>query len=103
MQFHISTEKDIVTVHADVTRIEVEDIVSPGEDDPDEHYFRTIRFVGYRGESIEVFCDAFDNKNVLRLHRVRELKPVQKPKEADWLTPKVYTGNPGADTEQESD
>jgi hypothetical protein len=89
MQLHISTQKDTVIVHADVTKIEVEDIVSPGEDDPDEHYFRTIRFVGYDGEAIEVFCDAFDNINVLRLHRVKELKPVQKPKEADWLTPTV--------------
>jgi hypothetical protein len=89
MQFHISTDKDTVTVYADVTRIEVADIVGTGEDDPDEHYFRTIRFVGYSGESIEVFCDTFDNKNALRLHRVKELKPVQKPKEADWLTPTV--------------
>jgi hypothetical protein len=89
MQFQIQTDKDTVTVYADVTRIEVEDIVSPREDDPDEHYFRTIRFVGYRGESIEVFCSTFDNKNALRLHRVKELKPVKKPKEGDWLTPAV--------------
>jgi hypothetical protein len=89
MQFHIRTDKDTVTVYADVTRIEVEDIVGPGEDDPDEHYFRTIRFVGYHGEAIEVFCSVYDNKNVLRLHRVKQLKPVQKPKEVDWLTPTV--------------
>jgi hypothetical protein len=89
MQFQIRTDKDTVTVYADVTRIEVEDIVPPDEDDPDEHYFRTIRFVGYSGESIEVFCDTFDNKNALRLHRVKELKPVKKPKEVDWLTPTV--------------
>ena len=96
MQFHISTEKDTVTVYADVTRIEVEDIVSLGEDDPDEHYFRTIRFIGYRGESIEVFCDAFDNKNALRLHRVKELKPVKKPKVRDWqLEPEVYKPTKG--------
>jgi hypothetical protein len=96
MQFQISTEKDTVTVYADVTRIEVEDIVSPGEDDPDEHYFRTIRFVGYSGESIEVFCDAYDNKNVLRLHRVKELKPVKKPKVRDWLLePEVYKPTKG--------
>jgi hypothetical protein len=89
MQFQIRTDKDTVTVYAHVTKIEVEDIVSPGEDDPDEHYFRTIRFVGYGGESIAVFCDAFDNKNVLRLHRVKQFKPVKKPKEADWLTATV--------------
>jgi hypothetical protein len=92
MQFHISTEKDIVTVHADVTRIEVEDIVSPDEDDPDEHYFRTIRFVNSSGESIEVFCSAYDDKNVLRLHRVKKLQPVKKPKGDNWLEPQVYTG-----------
>ena len=93
MQFHISTEKDIVTVHADVTRIEVEDIVSPDEDDPDEHYFRTIRFVGYDGEAIEVFCSVYDNKDILRLHRVKKLKPLEKPqKVVDWLNPKVYKG-----------
>ena len=91
MQFQISTDKDTVTVHAHVARIEVEDIVSPSEDDPDEHYFRTIRFIGYGGESIEVFCSTFDNKNALRLHRVKELKPVKKPKVRDWLLePEVY-------------
>ena len=42
MQFHIATDKDIVTVHADVTKIEVEDIVPPDEDDPAEQYFRTV-------------------------------------------------------------
>jgi hypothetical protein len=89
MQFQIRTNSDTVTVYADVTRIEVEDIVSPGEDDPGEHYFRTIRFVGYRGESIEVFCSVFDNKNALRLHRIKELKPVKKPREVDWLTATV--------------
>src|ERR671923_2994367 len=91
MQFQIRTEKDTVTVYADVARIEVEDIVSPSEDDPDEHYFRTIRFVSYSGEAIEVFCDTFDDKNALRLHRVKELKPVKKPKDRDWLLePEVY-------------
>lgn len=96
MQFQISTEKDIVTAHADVTRIEVEDIVGPNEDNPDEHYFRTIRFVGYSGESIEVFCSVYDNKDVLRLHRVKELKPVKKPKERDWLLePEVYRPSSG--------
>jgi hypothetical protein len=89
MQFHISTDKDTVTVHADVVKIEVEDIVGSDEDDIDEHYFRTIRFVGYHGESVEVFCSVYDNKNVLRLHRVKKLKPVKKPKETDWLTPTV--------------
>jgi hypothetical protein len=93
MKFDIRTEKDTVTVYADVAKIEVEDIVGPGEDDPDDHYFRTIRFVGSRGESIEVFCSVFDNKNALRLHRVKELKPVKKPKEVDWLEPQIYTGN----------
>jgi hypothetical protein len=37
MQLHISTQNDTVTVHADVTKIEVEDIVSPGEDDECDH------------------------------------------------------------------
>ncbi len=95
MQFRISTEKDIVTVHADVTRIEVADIVGSGENDLlDEQYFRTIRFVGYHGEAIEVFCSVYDNKDILRLHRVKKLKPVKKPKQkdVDWLTPKVYKG-----------
>jgi hypothetical protein len=59
MQFQIRTERNTVTVYADVARIEVEDIVSPSEDDPDEHYFRTIRFIGYDGEAIEVFCSTF--------------------------------------------
>jgi hypothetical protein len=97
MQFRISTTTDSITVHADVTRIEVADIVRPDEDDPEEHYFRTIRFVGYHGESIEVFCSVYDNKDILKLHRVKKLKPVKKPKkkDVDWLTPKVYTGKGG--------
>jgi hypothetical protein len=101
MQFQISTDKDTVTVHADVVKIEVEDIIGPDEDDIDEQYFRTIRFVSYSGESIEVFCDTFDDKNALRLHRVKELKPVKKPKLDNWLEPEVYTGT--VDEEQESD
>ena len=96
MQFQIRTEKDTVTVYADVTRIEVEDIVSPDEDDPEEHYFRTIRFVDYNGEAIEVFCSVYDDKNALRLHRVKELKPVKKPKVRDWLLePEVYKPTKG--------
>jgi hypothetical protein len=88
--------KDIVTVRTDVTRIEAEDIVSPGEDDLDEHYFRTIRFVGHYGEAIEVFCSVSDDKNALRLHRVKELKPVKKPKVRDWLLePEVYKPTKG--------
>jgi hypothetical protein len=98
MQFQISTDKDIVTVHADVTRIEVEDIVSPGADDPDEHYFRTIRFVNSSGEAIEVFCSAYDNKNVLRLHQVKKLTPVKKRKACDWL---VYTGDTSDESEEQ--
>jgi hypothetical protein len=98
MQFHISTQKDTVIVHADVTKIEVEDIVSPGEDDPDEHYFRTIRFVGNDGEAIEVFCSAYDNKNALRLHRVKQLTPVKKPKPCEWL---VYTGDTSDESEEQ--
>jgi hypothetical protein len=93
MQFHILTDKDSVTVYAAVTKIEVEDIVSPGAGDPSEHYFRTIRFVTYEGEAIEVFCSVSDDKNALRLHRVKKLKPVKKPKEKDWLEPEVYKGN----------
>ncbi len=60
MQCHIRTDKDLVTVHADVTKIEVEDIVET------------------------------DVKQTLRLHRVKELKPVKKPKLDNWLEPEVY-------------
>ena len=90
MQFQIMTEKDKVTVYADVTKIEVEDIVASDEEEPVESYFRTIRFVTDAGEAIEVFCNASDNKNTLRLHRVKELKPVKKPQRETWLTPEVY-------------
>jgi hypothetical protein len=102
MQFQIMTDKDKVTVYADVTKIEVEDVVGPGEDSFDESYTRTIRFTGYDGEAIEVFCTAFEEK-VLWLNRVRELKPVEKPEEVNWLEPKVYKGNSEKTTEQESD
>ena len=59
MQFQIRTDKDTVLVYADVTKIVVEDIVKPSEDDIDDIYSRTIRFVGSNGEAIEVFCTAF--------------------------------------------
>jgi hypothetical protein len=101
MQLHIATEKDTVTVHADVTRIEVEDSVSPDADDPDAHAFRTIRFVGHAGDAIEVRCRASANKNGLRLRRVKLLKPVNKPTPCHW---QVYTGDSSDESEeQESD
>ena len=103
MQFEIMTDTDKVTVYADVTKIEVEDIVASDEDEPVESYFRTIRFVTSAGEAIEVFCKAYGSKNALRLHRVKELKPVKKPKLDDWLEPEVYTGTTDEDTEQKSD
>jgi hypothetical protein len=80
MQFEIMTDTDKVTVYADVTKIEVEDIVASDEDEPVESYCRTIRFAGYNGEAIEVFCTAFEEK-VLWVNRVRELKPVATPEE----------------------
>jgi hypothetical protein len=92
MQLHIRTEKDNVTVYADVVKIEVEDIIGPSDDDIDATCYRTIRFTNSDGESIEVFCNAPDEKG-LTLHRVKRLKPVEKPKGVDWLEPKVYTGN----------
>jgi hypothetical protein len=97
------TDKDKVTVYADVAKIEVEDIVASDEEEPAESYFRTIRFVTSYGEAIEVFCKAYDSKNALRLHRVKELKPVKKPKLETWLEPKVYTGTIAEEMEQESD
>ena len=100
MQFHISTEKDIVTVHAEVVKIEVEDMLTP--DEGSELYFRTIRFVTSGGETITVLCKAY-NATELRLHRVKALKPVKKPKMETWLEPKFYTGDISEDTEQESD
>ena len=87
MQLRIATDKDTFVVHAYVSKIEIEDIVSMG----DEHYFRAIRFITYDGEAIEVSCNVSDDKNALRLHRVKELKPVKKPKVRDWLLePEVY-------------
>ncbi len=103
MQFHIMTDKDKVTVYADIAKIEVADIVPSDAEEPAESYFRTIRFVTSAGEAIEVFCKAYDSKNILRLHRVKELKPVKKPKQDNWLEPKVYIGTTGENTEQESD
>jgi hypothetical protein len=96
MQFHIQTEKDKVLVLAEVAKIEVETILIPKEGD--DLYFRRVRFVTSYGEVIEVLCDAY-NKNQLRLHRVKKLKPVKKPKLDNWLTPRVYTGSlDGEDT-----
>jgi hypothetical protein len=66
--FHIATYKDTVTVHADVTRIEVEDIIRPQEGD--DLSFRTIRFVTDFGQAIEVFCNAYSEKE-LTVHRVK--------------------------------
>ena len=67
------------------------------------HHRRSrIRFVTSSDEAIEVLCKAY-NAMELHLHRVKELKPVKKPKLDNWLEPKVYTGTVGEETEQESD
>ncbi len=100
MQLHLQTEKDKVLVVAEVAKIEVEDMLTP--DEGSELYFRTIRFVTSSGEAITMLCKAY-NAPELRLHRVKELKPVKKPKQDTWLTPEVYTGDVSEDTEQESD
>jgi hypothetical protein len=92
MQFHISTDRDNVTVYADVVKIEVEEIITPDEDDIDETCYRTIRFINADGEAIEVFCDAPDEKP-LTLHSVKPRKAVKRVKAADWLKPKLYTGS----------
>jgi hypothetical protein len=89
MEFHIETEKDKVTVYADVVKIEVEDIIGPSEDDIAETCYRTIRLITYYSEVIEIFCAAPD-ENALTLRRVKELKPVKKPKVVGWLEPKLY-------------
>jgi hypothetical protein len=89
MQFHMQTEKEKVLVVAEVAKIEVEDMLSPEEGE--ELYFRRVRFVTSGGEAIEVLCKAYNAAEV-RLHRVKELKPVKKPKLDDWLKPEVYTG-----------
>jgi hypothetical protein len=100
MQFHMQTDKDKVLVLAEVAKIEVEDILTP--EAGSELYFRRVRFVTTFGEAIEVLCDAYNQKE-LRLHRVKKLRPVKKPKGDNWLTPEVYTGDPGEDTEQKSE
>ena len=92
MQFRISTDRDNVTVYADVVKIEVEDIIGPSEDDIDETCYRTIRFINTHGESIEVFCNASDEK-ALTLHSVKPRKAVKRVKAAEWLEPKLYTGS----------
>jgi hypothetical protein len=92
MQFHINADKENVTVYADVVKIEVEAIIGPSEDDIDETCYRTIRFINADGESIEVFCNAPDERP-LTLHSVKPRKAVKRLKEADWLEPTVYTGS----------
>jgi hypothetical protein len=89
MQFQISTAKDHVTVFADVGKIEVEDIISPSEDDIDATHYRTIRFVTSAGESIEVFCNTLDEQ-ALTLQSVKPRKAVNKIKKGGWLEPKLY-------------
>jgi hypothetical protein len=86
MQLHMQTEKEKVVVLAEVAKIEVEAVLSP--EAGDDLYFRRIRFVTSCGEGIEMVCDAY-NKNQLRIHRVKELEPVKKPKLDNWLTPEV--------------
>ena len=99
MQLHLQTEKDKVLVVAEVAKIEVEDLLAPEAES--ELYFRRIRFVTSSDEAIEVLCKAY-NAPELRLHRVKELKPVKKPKLENWLERKcipaisVRTRNRGA-------
>jgi hypothetical protein len=90
MYVEFFTEKDNVTVSADIVKIEVEDIIGPDEDDIDDTCYRTIRFIAADGESIEVFCNASDEKP-LALQSVKPRKAVKRVKAAEWLEPKLYT------------
>jgi hypothetical protein len=89
MQFHISTDENNVTVHADVVKIEVEAIIGPSEDDIDDTCYRTVRFITSFGDVIEVFCNAL-NVKALTLHSVKPAKAVKKLKKGGWLEPKLY-------------
>jgi hypothetical protein len=75
MQLKLDTKKDTITIPVDVTKIEVEDFVETFEDDSPGNCYRTIRFVGFNGESLEVICTGFAVDSVL-LHFVERLKPV---------------------------
>jgi hypothetical protein len=86
MQLKLSTKQDTITIPVAVTKIEVEDFVPTAEDDISGTCYRTIRFVGCNGESVEVFCTGVDIDSVL-VHFVEKLTPVEKPIEQDWLNP----------------
>jgi hypothetical protein len=86
MQLKIITDRDTTIIPVDVTKIEVEEMSITSEDEVVGNCYRTIRFVGFNGEALEVFCTGFDEHSVM-LHSVKQLKPVPKPDVKEGLTP----------------
>jgi hypothetical protein len=95
MQISMRSSEHQVSLSLKVEKIEAEAIYKPSELDTQKIYFRRIRFATVRGDAIELFCSAHDEKGLAILD-VAELQSLKKPRArkapADDLQPKVYQG-----------
>jgi len=74
-----------------VEKIEFETLYKPSELDTQKIHFRRFRFITVRGDAIELFCSANDEK-ALAIREVTQLLPLKKARArkapVTWLKPK---------------
>jgi hypothetical protein len=78
MQINMGTSDRLVSLRLNVEKIEAEAMYKPSELDTQKIYYRRIRFATRRGEALEVFCSASEEK-ALEILEVAELQPSQTP------------------------
>ena len=78
MQINMGTSDRLVSLRLHVEKIEAETMYKPSELDTQKIYYRRIRFATRRGDAMEVFCSATDEKD-LEILDVAELQPLKTP------------------------
>jgi hypothetical protein len=77
MQLNIKSSDKKVSVSLNVEKIEAETLYKPSELDTQKIYFRRFRFTTVRGDAVELFCSANDEK-AFAIREVTELLPLKK-------------------------
>ena len=62
MQLNIKSSDKKVSFNVNVEKIEAETLYNPSELDTQKIYFRRFRFTTVRGDAVELFCSANDEK-----------------------------------------
>ena len=77
MQINIKSSDKKVSMSLNVKKIEAETLYKPSELDTQKIHFRRFRFTTRRGDAVELFCSANDEKAVA-IREVTELLPLKK-------------------------